>query len=112
MATVSPKFEYTGDRGSSVYKCGVRVKDIGPEDLGEWKCDVWQYYDGSNQWRDYASATSKSFQVGEAKSATEVIREITDEIETMNEKITELLRESVEKIKMRLNSIEGELSPK
>merc|ERR1712024_268574 len=55
-----------------------------------------------NQWRDYASATSKSFQVGEAKSAPEVIREITDEIETMNEKITELLRESVEKIKMIL----------
>ena len=99
------RFEYIGDKGSSVYKCGVRVKDIVPEDLGEWKCDVWQYYDGSNQWRDYASATSKSFQVGEAKSAPEVIREITDEIETMNEKITELLRESVEKIKMRLKSI-------
>ena len=68
------RFEYIGDRGSSVYKCGVRVKNFRKEDYGEWKCDVWSYYDGSNKWRNYASTTSKSFQVEEEKNATTIIR--------------------------------------
>ena len=124
------RFEYIGDRGSTVYKCGVRVKNFRKEDYGEWKCDVSSYYDGSNKWRNYASTTSKSFQVEEEKNATTIIRfvsnvqnvgkcvlpkfainpvlnfrEITADIQTTNAKITELLRESEEKIKMRLKSI-------
>ena len=56
------RFEYIGDEGATVYKCGVRVKNLRPEDFGRWKCDVWQYYDGSNKWRSYAASKSKSFQ--------------------------------------------------
>ena len=68
------RFLYTGDKGSSVYKCGFDVKNIQPEDYGEWRCDVWSYYDGSNKWRSYASTTSKTFQVEEEKNATTIIR--------------------------------------
>ena len=68
------KFLYTGDKGSSVYKCGFDVKNIQPEDYGEWRCDVWSYYDGSNKWRSYASTTSMTFQVEEEKNATTIIR--------------------------------------
>ena len=68
------RFLYTGDKGSSVYKCGFDVKNIQPEDYGEWRCDVWSYYDGSNKWRSYASTTSMTFQVEEEKNATTIIR--------------------------------------
>merc|ERR1712039_783534 len=101
------RFLYTGDKGSSVYKCGFDVKNIQPEDYGEWRCDVWSYYDGSNKWRSYSSLTSKTFQVEEEKNATTIIREITAEIKDTNAKITKLLQESEEKIKKRLNSIES-----
>ena len=59
------RFEYTGDRGSSVYKCGVRIKGVRPGEDGEWKCDVTEYYDGTNKWKSYAETASKSFQVRE-----------------------------------------------
>merc|ERR1712039_955202 len=101
------RFLYTGDKGSSVHKCGFDVKNIQPEDYGEWRCDVWSYYDGSNKWRSYASTTSKTFQVEEEKNTTTIIREITAEMKDTNAKITQLLQESEEKIKKRLISIES-----
>ena len=65
------RFEYIGDKGSSVYKCGVRVKNVRPEDAGQWKCDITSYYDGSNKWKSYGTSASKSFTVDvEIKTTT------------------------------------------
>jgi len=69
------RFEYIGDKGSSVYKCGIRVKDVRPEEAGEWKCDITGYYDGKNKWKQYqkdqGETASKSFQVDvEIKTTT------------------------------------------
>ena len=72
--TFEERFEYIGDKGSAVYKCGVRIKDFRPEDFGLWRCDVWNYYDGTNKWKNYASTTSKIFGVEEEKNATTIIR--------------------------------------
>ena len=63
------RFEYIGDKKSSgyLYKCGIRLKDIRPEDAGEWKCDITGYYDGYDQWKqwqkDQGKTASKSFHV-------------------------------------------------
>merc|ERR1712117_354151 len=99
------RYEYIGDKGSAVYKCGVRIKDLRPEDFGEWTCDVWNYYDGTNKWRSYAPMAEKTFQVEEEKNATTIIREIREEIQTTKAQITKLLNESEEKIKIKLNAI-------
>ena len=65
------RFAYIGDRAASVYKCGILVKDMSPEDEGEWKCDIWGYYDGSNRYRSSVSKVSKSFEVDiEVKTTT------------------------------------------
>ena len=68
------RFEYIGDRGSTVYKCGVRIKDFRPEDFGRWWCNVFSYYDGTNKWRTYATAKSKIIHVEEEKNVTTIIR--------------------------------------
>ena len=61
------RFEYIGDKGSYVYKCGIRLRDIRPEEAGEWKCDITGYYDGKNKWKQYqkdqGETASMSFQV-------------------------------------------------
>ena len=41
------RFEYIGNKGAAVYKCGIRLK-VRPEDAGEWKCDITGYYNGYN----------------------------------------------------------------
>ena len=68
------RFEYIGDRGSAVYKCGVRIKDVRLEDFTRWKCNVWNYYDGTNKWKNYATAVSHDMRVEEEKNATTIIR--------------------------------------
>ena len=63
FGSMNSNFEYIGDRGASVYKCGIRVKNVRPEEAGQWKCDITEYYDGTNKWKSYADTTSKSFDV-------------------------------------------------
>ena len=68
------RMEYIGDLrkyvsvgGVYVFKCGIRLMDIRPEDAGEWKCDITGYYDGLDQWKqwqkDQGKTASKSFHV-------------------------------------------------
>ena len=57
------RFEYIGDKGSSVYKCGIKVKNVRPEERGEWRCDITSYYDGYNKWKSYGTTVSKKFNV-------------------------------------------------
>jgi len=65
------RMEYIGDKGASVYKCGVRIKNVRPEEAGDWKCDITEYYDGTNKWQSYAATASKSFTVDvEIKTTT------------------------------------------
>lgn len=65
------RMEYIGDKGASVYKCGVRIKNVRPEEAGDWKCDITEYYDGTNKWQSYADTASKSFTVDvEIKTTT------------------------------------------
>ena len=57
------RFTYIGDRGSSVYKCGIHIKDMKPDDEGEWKCDIWGYYNGYNTDKSSVGHVTKSFDV-------------------------------------------------
>ena len=57
------RVEYIGDKGSSVYKCGVRIRDVRPEEAGQWRCDITSYYDGSNKWQSYGTTASRTFEV-------------------------------------------------
>ena len=65
------RVEYIGDKGSSVYKCGVRIKNVTPEEAGQWRCDITSYYDGSNKWQSYGTKVSRTFEVDvEIKTTT------------------------------------------
>ena len=62
------RVEYIGDKGSSAYKCGIRIKNITPEEAGQWRCDITSYYDGLNKWKSYQrdqsdTTASKTFEV-------------------------------------------------
>ena len=66
------RFTYIGDRGSSVYKCGILITDMTPKDEGEWNCDIWGYSGGSNKSykKSSVSHVSKSFEVHIAVTTT------------------------------------------
>jgi len=52
------RMEYIGDKGSAVYKCGIRIKNARSEDAGQWKCDITAYQDGTNKWKNWKRARS------------------------------------------------------
>ena len=76
------RFEYIGDKGSYVYKCGIRLRDFRPEEAGEWKCDITGYYDGKNKWKQYqkdqGETASKSFYVAIEIKTTTTMTTTTD----------------------------------
>ena len=58
-AAFAGRFEFIGDYNS--YQCGIRLKDVRPEDAGEWSCDFENYYSG--QTRNYGYKVSGKMSV-------------------------------------------------
>ena len=54
-----------------MYKCGVRIRDLRPEEAGEWRCEMEEYHDGKGGRRGKSPRDRKSFYIDvEAKGAS------------------------------------------
>ena len=106
--------EYIGDKGSAVYKCGIRIKNARSEDAGQWKCDITAYQDGTNKWKNWKRArsgttASRMFEVDVSSSycAIKLYRKNGGEDENGGEYVWEKLEGrsnedlKLEKLKMR-----------
>ena len=63
------RFEYLGDYNN--YKCGVRFKDMRPDEGGKWQCNVEEYNDGKGTSRGSNPQDNHEFHVEvQAKTTT------------------------------------------
>ena len=54
------RFEYLGDYDN--FKCGIRLRDVRPDEAGEWTCELENYYYAETK-RGYGYEVRKSFQI-------------------------------------------------
>jgi len=63
------RFEYLGDYDN--YRCGIRFKNLQPDEAGEWRCEMEEYYDGYGTNRGNGATDERSFFIEvEAKTTT------------------------------------------
>ena len=59
------------NRRPTLYKCGIRFKNLQPDEAGEWRCEMEEYYDGYGTNRGNGATDERSFFIEvEAKTTT------------------------------------------